>query len=469
MTDRGEQRPPEARSAAAAAGPPAAEGLTFSEAARPEIGSAGSPETPVGPADDATEVFIERGLKGARELRAHLGVGEDMYRRTAGQAVADARGFVLYGALDEVEKTCMLLIKLRELLSDGEISASTDTISRNIVALTLEEIGGRERRLLEVLVMLVLFTMSNEQPYYRHLLMLELLEDELRQNEDLEEFHGARSLNVEASIKSQVEWIVQHQAEIDFTRAWYLDDKSRPLPTGDVPAARQLLNQHVRFSSMRARMRRALPLMRDGEKLCIGLTYAASYGQASETLHFSADAKAYRLRDGAERSGMAKLGLLTFCVLLRCHELLGRPETPVVGQLAKVYEQNTEAARLVAQLSRRGFEVGDFVLAYGDLAEILEVRESPYGYRSYRVRYLAERPMPDVVEDWFPAQYVQRLYTRVMAVEKMRELLPKHGIPREQVERLIQSAPEVLQEGLRESLRRLWGLGLRDAIRRGGV
>src|SRR5581483_7838274 len=83
-------------------------------------------------------MFIERGLKGARELGAHLGVDEDMYRRTAGQAVADARGFVLYGALDEVEKACMLLIKLRELLSDGEISASTDTISRNLVALTLE-------------------------------------------------------------------------------------------------------------------------------------------------------------------------------------------------------------------------------------------------------------------------------------------------------------------------------------------
>ena len=105
MTDRGEQRPLEARSAAAADGPPAGEGLACPEAARPEIEGAGSPESPLGPADDATEMFIERGLKGARELRAHLGADEDMYRRTAGQAVADVRGFYTGLGQDPVTAT----------------------------------------------------------------------------------------------------------------------------------------------------------------------------------------------------------------------------------------------------------------------------------------------------------------------------------------------------------------------------
>jgi hypothetical protein len=220
---------------------------------------------------------------------------------------------------------------------------------------------------------------------------------------------------------------------------------------------------------MRVRMKRALPLMHDGEKLCVGLTYGASYGEASDKLHFSADAKAYRMRDGVERGAMAQLGLLSLCVLDRCHELLGRPDTPVVGQLARVNAQNDEPARLVALWSHRGFDVGDFVLAHGDLTEIHEVRESPDGNRSYRVRYLAERPMPEVDEDWFPARYVQRLYTRAMMVEKMRESLPNHGISPEVIDRLSQSPPEVLQEALRESLRSLWGLGLREAIRRTGA
>ena len=166
---------------------------------------------------------------------------------------------------------------------------------------------------------------------------------------------------------------------------------------------------------------------------------------------------------------MTKLGLLGFAILLRAHELLGRPDAPVVSQLARVYGQNTEPARILARVSDRGFEVGDFVLAHGDLAEILEVKKSPYGYHAYRVQYLAQRPMPDVAEDWFPAQYVQRLYNRAMAVNKMRELLPTHGIPEEQVNRLIEGPPEVLQEGLRQSLRELWSLGLREAVRGGAV
>jgi len=40
--------------------------------------------------------------------------------------------------------------------------------------------------------------------------------------------------------------------------------------------------------------------------------------------------------------------------------------------------------------------VGDFVLAYGDLAEVTDIVESKYGYRSYKVLYLAVVPT-DVV------------------------------------------------------------------------
>jgi len=58
-------------------------------------------------------------------------------------------------------------MRLREFFEGPAVSPRTDRLSRLIITHIVEEEDARVRRLLEVLVALILFEGTNEQPYYR--------------------------------------------------------------------------------------------------------------------------------------------------------------------------------------------------------------------------------------------------------------------------------------------------------------
>lgn len=82
-----------------------------------------------------------------------------------------------------------------------------------------------------------------------------------------------------------------------------------------------------------------------------------------------------------------------------------------LGNLAKTNKANTYPATLIAKLTKPGIEKGDFVLAYGDLAEVVKVNKTKFGYRSFRVKYLERAPIPNIPVDEMPARYV-KLYQK---------------------------------------------------------
>jgi hypothetical protein len=193
------------------------------------------------------ELFIDFGLRGGMELKTYLGVSEQMFVHTAGQAAADSRAFVLYAALDEMQKAAVHLMRFQELLSDEDVPPLSAPESRLLHFAIIEELGARERRLVEVLVNLVLFSTTNEQPYYRHFLMLEELADMLRANDDLGEFQGVRSVNLDSLITRQASRIIQEQRHVDFARAWYLDGKKKPIPRRGAVDTKRRLRSHAQL------------------------------------------------------------------------------------------------------------------------------------------------------------------------------------------------------------------------------
>lgn len=402
------------------------------------------------------EMFIDWAIRGSEALREHVSINEEMFVRIHGQTVGDARAYFIYSALDECQKAGMHLMRLEQLLSGDEISPLADRPSRLVVESIIEEERARERRLVELLVNLTMFSGTNKHDYYRHFFMLAELEDLLRANEDMAEFHGARSLNIDASIQRQVTWIVDHQDHLDFKRAWYLHKRAKPIPPGQTDR-RKLLSDHVLFSSMRSRIKLAIPLMTPSEKLCTGVSYADAYSAPSEAVHFGVNPKPYRLRVGQDRAAATKLGLIVAAILNRVHQLLGRPAVAVIEQLARVLNRSDleNGKTLIERLTDRGLDVGDFVLANGDLAEVLEVRSSKYGNFSYHVLYLAERPLPDVGEDWFPARAVARFFTRAQAAEELNSLWATRNLPPSDLERMV-ADPAGMQLALRQSITELW-------------
>ena len=402
------------------------------------------------------DIPIDFCLRGAKALRDQLRMGEQDYLHVAGAARADCREHVLYTALDEVKKTALYLMRLREFF-DAPIDPRDNRLSRLVFLQVLEEQQARERRLMEVLVTLILFTATNEQDYYRHLLLLEDLDGYLSANADMEDFHGARSANVDASIDRYVKEIRRVEGSVDLAQTWYRRG-STPLPQ------RSQLRPGRLLSTMRSKVKEALALMTAQEKLLLGFSYAG-YGAASEAVHYSVSPRDFLLQGGQEKRNISALGLLGMAILNRAHELLGRPSVPLIDQLRRTLEQS-DPAEIVHRHTVRDIKVGDFVLALNDIAEVIEVRESQFGYRSYKVRYLAEKPMPDIGEDWFQARFVRILMTKERVVSDLHQLVEQGLLPKEFGERLNSMPQDELQPHLQKTLLEVWAAGLRDHVKK---
>ena len=404
--------------------------------------------------DPRWDVPIRLTLRCATALRRQLGLDEETYVLVAAPAIGDSRAYVIYTALDEVKKTALHLMRLREYLSETPKEISIDRIDRLARTQVLEEINARQRRLIEVLVTLVLFETTNEQGYFAHLLLLEEIDIRVSSNADRKEFYGARSANLDATIDKDIASARALEATLDLTRAWYLKSRG-PLPD------RSKLSPGRIFSSVRERIRLCLPLTTDHEKLVLGLTYRAGYGLASESVHYATNPRdvAWRRREPADAA--VSLGLVTFAILERCHRILGRPNVPEMKQLTESLGRS-DAGIHVRSATARDIKVGDFVVAYGNLAEVLEVSQTTYGYRSYRVQYLAERPMPEIEEDWFPAMHVALLYTQTRMRRHLEKMLSAGELPPDIGHRMRDMSVAELQPFLRASMIDLWKVGLRD-------
>ena len=71
---------------------------------------------------------------------------------------------------------------------------------------------------------------------------------------------------------------------------------------------------------------------------------------------------------------------------------------------------------------------GDFVVVQDTLAEVVGVRRSPFGYKSYRVRFLERPPLPSITEDWYPAAQIRVLLRSQNFRVDVRKTLDDAGV-----------------------------------------
>lgn len=347
-------------------------------------------------------------LKGATRLRAAMRIDEAFFRTHPPRAAA--RDAVLWTVIDEVVKTAVSLMRLQDLFADDSAESGADggdkeapeadAIRRVTDAIVLEDLALRQRRLSEVLVMTVLFSSTDSEPYYRHYLALDEYEQLRHHNRDREHFHGASSENVARRLQAVFDEIHALELSVDSRRAWYAS--YRP------PLRPKMMRLQT---TARTRLRRALPMMRDFERFALGTTYEEAFRRPSGVIHFSPGVERGRPLDGMPGEG-SHLGLLGLAVVSRVYEILGRPTDERLEQLARALP-GTDAPKFLENLNvRYSINVGDFVVAHGFLGEVMEEKRSSYGYRSLRVEFLAERPMADLASDWFRVRDVARFSSR---------------------------------------------------------
>ncbi len=394
------------------------------------------------------DLYVDLLLPAVTSLRQRLHIDEDLFRSHTFHSAP--RDFVFWTALDEVAKTAMFLMKLDGHLGDDPPDGAANVmgwIERTSLSLILEEERLRARRLCELLSQLVLFAQRDEEPYYRHFLLLEELGAANWYNEDLNTFHGARSSWVQFGIDRTADEVIAVEAKIDFAHAWY----ARYRPPFDPTQWRNAL------TTARYRIQNTLPQMADFERLSMGTTYDEAFGQPSAAIHYRAGRDFRSGRAGDAETVLAeasKLGMLGFCVVRRCYVLLGQPTPSPAEQIARVLETNTEASRRFELLNKRpNIAIGDFVVAHGYLGEVLEEVTSAFGYRSLRVELLDERPLPDLRVDWFRARDVVRVFSRAALVSGVASVLGDASTRRAEGADLRTSVLEAWNQGLREQVR----------------
>lgn len=410
--------------------------------------------------DDAPDRYVEQREKwsfwaraltrGPEDLRAILGLDEVGYRMVAGPAHAQARHYFLYATLDEIEKLGIAVMSWDEILGIQDVAVD-DAVTRVILERSLNEQSFWLRKTIEVLVDLVLFSTTNEDPYYRHLLLLRDLRRHLSIQQDLEAFYGAPSNNVAWSINRVYEDIREIEGnEIDFGRVWYAQHQGQ---LQAVPRLNGIL------TSVRQRLRLALPHMHAHEKLSAGLSYARIYGTTSEDIHFRPAATLQEISSDAVALGIDRVAIDGIAALKRVQELLDQVPAGVNEKIRDSFEANDFPAQVLDQQTRDRADVGDFVLEGVYLGEVLETRESAFGYHVYRVGYLAERALPDVGEDWVLAEHLRRFYTREEFLRRTRESVEAGTLPPDAIERFEARPVEAQQDIVRESLLHTWEHG----------
>jgi hypothetical protein len=249
---------------------------------------------------------------------------------------------------------------------------------------------------------------------------------------------------------------------VDLQAAWYLPPVRGPrTPQPRTPQQLTAIRPGGYIASMRSRLRSALPDAEAHERLSLGVSYDRLFTRVSRDIHFTPSARE-RDADVEEVSlGLDECGILGLDVLLAVMQLLGEDGGPRCRQVKRIFERNAYPGELSERITRGTANPGDFVLAYGDLAEVIEVAESDFGYVSYKVLYLAGSPLPDLPEDWLPAQTVRVLFSRDLLLEQVSDLVEQGDLPEDFAKRLTSAAG---REHFRASVKEFWNRGLRDYV-----
>jgi hypothetical protein len=407
-----------------------------------------------GPAMDRYDAFTRIAIAGANQLRAHLEMDEFHYSVLDIEAQPDAKQFFLYRCLDHVQSAGIALLpwsdQLRaeagapaEINEGDRLNVTTRLVSENFAA----EGALWSRRMIETLCHLICFATTNEEPYFRHWLLLNKLRDALFAKRDYNDYFGCDSKQVQSHIDRIQARIAETEKEVSLPRCWYLQSKTA-LPVDPKPA--KLLQSFGTL--LKIAVRSASPI----EKLLLGLSYEI-FSELSRDIHFTGLPPMYESATSTLAQSFTHCSLLTQGSLLRIMSVAGvTPLAPPCGQLARLAAQPSFGARVAGRLTASKAAVGDIVVAHGALCQVKEVKTSPFGYESYLVTYLLDAPDPSIGEDWTLPKHLHRLFTMTTLLEKVKQRLHAQGHS--------VSDDAVNPQDLVDAAKDAWVLGMRDAV-----
>ncbi|MCJ7805826.1 hypothetical protein MUP46_04275 [Patescibacteria group bacterium] len=367
--------------------------------------------------EERLKYFSQICIRGANQIRKYLNTGESGYRYLSGKAHQNVRDYYLYAILDEIEKAGLALMNCADFILGGEgdpvaKTEGNERITRNIYSTSIDQLSLWSRKLTEILVEAISFkTISNDELYFRHYLLVTELKRKKKLYQDFWTYHACKSGNIEFQISELEDDINTLRPSLDPAKVWY----ARHRRDGTIGTS---------LTSFEDRLKNILPRLSPDQKLAIGDSYQP-FSTISSNLHPSFGDVDYDINMHSVDTHYMHIGILAANILVVVKSILAKKPRGFVGQLSRIFKENKYPRDLYRRKSSPSIKIGDFVIAYSELAEVVVVRTSKFGQKSFRVRFLEKSPLPNMPEDEFPAQYVQLYKKRSPLTRQVREMIKK--------------------------------------------
>lgn len=400
--------------------------------------------------------FTKIPIKGSAELRKKLGWSNDSYHATHPAHASDAKGYYLYGVLNEVEKAGLSAMQAFEFVRDSKAQGvgsvedeDGQRIADNILQSRIDELALWQRKLTELIVEIQGFSRANKEDYYKHYLAVHELKSLRRTQGDLKEFYGVENKNYALQEQDLTNKIDALAPKLDPAKCWYVELGK----TGKITKRLE--------GNFEARFQRNFKIMRPELRATLR-TLHLSFGTQSKSVHVTTSASGHMLDLDSIDAHAGRVINLSLHVIVMIKDLMYIQNTKGwLKTCADLVKKNEYPVKLHAQRTRPDIEVGDFVVVAGSLAQVIKSKISKdYRYKAFTVRYLKGPQMANIAEDEFPADMVRLLYKRgpllAQTVTAIKNLDPKSDPSSRKISRM-------LKEGVIEG----WDNGLREHVLNG--
>lgn len=383
--------------------------------------------------------------------------------RTSGR---DHRTRYLTSALVALRKVGLTLERWLDGL-DALGSRDTDGLWRRALA---DEQGARQRLTWELLVELIGFSGTDDPRFWAHHDVLLRLQDQAAQLADVQTFFSCRPVSRDLGLLAIAEEVAELEDQLGelISQCWYAHRRKPATPDKIAKAGVRAL------SSQRSRFQHVLPTATSTERVALGVSYRRLYSRLSRNVHFSMPhAHEQEMSDSARghgdgeisidqlRWGVVVVGRLGNLCLARLQALTGLPGGPVcrLHQEARDGLSADPRADMLFTIAAGNVRVGDFALVHDRLTEVSAREVNTLGHARYRVTFVAERPHPDIGDEWHPATDVFTVWEREKVEGWMKQALAE-AAP-ETRDRFLMIEP---QQRLREIARAVWEDGGRRQV-----
>lgn len=362
---------------------------------------------------------INVGMKASHDLRQKLNIDEDNFRFRAPYSHINSRNVYIYRAIDEVQKATTCLMRWKEFISDENKDSFIKDVEKQMMRITQQAVHDEQslrcRKLIESLVDTILFLNTNEDIYFKDYFYFCDLIDCQRSQNDRKEFYDFVNRNSEY----QIQWLKKQiraleTSGLEYSKRWYLKESS-PLSS----------MKNISLASFRSKYMK-ISIDQGPETITLlAKSYLHAYGD-SRDIHFSADETSHSFNDDSPIIKANKVALLLIHLILKLQELslfeIGK-HNDILSEL----RADVAAAKPYKELTTSQAEIGDYVLAWGDLGQVIDERESKYGYYCYHVRYIDKPPIEGIIDDWFASFEIKRLGSKNQLLRSVKSILSKYS------------------------------------------